>query len=1577
MELLRGKLLTLKDNNYDFVFSLAFIVIILVSSIVATPYIIRVSFAKSSLQDNSTLQDPPTIASISKQAQQLSKEAQEQKPISKPTTTPPPSTTTTPPNTTTKPTTTPPNTTTKPTTTPPPSTTTTPPPSTTTTPPPSTTTTPPPTTAATPSSSQNVKGPVKVAFVDSYWTDNAAPEAVVAGSSSTGTTTPIPPVVKQEVGPGEGPSTLVVVLINQGFSDITGITGSLKLPSGFEPIITPKRSSIPGADSQTALTSYDGIVSAGQTFTLYFAVNVSKDAQVGRQYLGDLKIGYFDVTEQNSKNSRSETTTVPFTLPGKVVLDAVSASASSFTSVQTLNLVPDTPNVVKLTIRNEGSATANGVVVTISGGGSTANTNSINVNAGNSSSGLAQQPSSSSTVNLGITTFNIGTIIAGRNATIDPIVYPSISAAGTVQNLNLGISYNDGYGNKKTSNQLIGLQIVPSSPQSGLSVSPSSFFSSSSSSTTAVAFPSSSSSDNNSNANIDPKQSPPLPSSNTFPSIIQITAGKIQDLKFTINNNNNDTTGSIPNSITDLAVSLVSQSNSVRILGPSSWNLQSINPQSAQELSTQIFASSSLIGDPVFFTVNLQYIQNGHQLKTASFNLGAIVVGDIKISVNDVGIRYIGDTPYLVGNLLNQGNTPALFTSIEMLNQGQIETQRQQQQSPSTSFSSPSSSAINKNFRTTLLPISSQYVGNLAENSPLSFRIPLKIVRVPTTAEEQSANNSSAQNTTTVRSTMASSSSATSPSITIDNNNNNNNTAPGIYPVSLKITYSDDLKNSHELVVNNTISFDFEQTQGEMPGQQQPTQQPIFTNGFIDSYWAANTAVNGGGTTGNSSATGPSASPPQQELGPGDGKATLAIVLSNTGFSDISGIVGYLTLPLGFSATSDSSTTNSNNQTNVNLNQQQMQLLQEPAIAGLNNVVKAGQTYTLYFKVNILKTATVGTHSASLRLNYFEVPELEPGKYSSETFTIPFTLSGKVILDAVPKITDLTPGISNEPKIEIENKGTADAHGVIVTVTGVSGNSITGGVSSSSNNNLNGVSNSSSNISPNGGEITTTSPSSIPTVNLGARTFDIGTIPVNGTTEITPVIYPSDSAGGTLQNLNLQLLYSDANGDTKSSSISVGFRVLPTPPETGLSVTPSNATTSSNTNSNNNPGISVAPSHTTFSNTNPSDNYHNVAASFFTPRLQRIYAANNNNNNNNDINNLNNTSLIFVAGKMEDMSFDITNNNDVPITNAVISISSQSNDLKIIGDSLWSLQSLNPHSKHTFSTKIYASTSLIGSPVSFIVTTQYISGAQSKIGSFNLGANVVGDIKVSVTDLAINYIAGTPNLVGNLLNQGNTVALFTTVQMINQPFSSSSGASGSGVIPSSVSNGTSSTSKYQNDHLSGSVAGRNITRTSSFASPPQYLGDLQADSPLPFSIPINVDNNTAPGIYPVSLKITYSDDLKNSHELVVNNTVTIKPEQRQQLNDRGQNLFGGREGILGIPFPIIIAIIAAIAIVAVIIIVRRLKSTAIKNLVVPQVEQERSNNRDEDIESLIDDDDRNSDKRNDDTSDTGEMKHGS
>ena len=179
------------------------------------------------------------------------------------------------------------------------------------------------------------------------------------------------------------------------------------------------------------------------------------------------------------------------------------------------------------------------------------------------------------------------------------------------------------------------------------------------------------------------------------------------------------------------------------------------------------------------------------------------------------------------------------------------------------------------------------------------------------------------------------------------------------------------------------------------------------------------------------------------------------------------------------------------------------------------------------------------------------------------------------------------------------------------------------------------------------------------------------------------------------------------------------------------------------------------------------------------------------------------------------MKFTVSNNNDFPLTNAVASIASESDDLKIVGDSLWSISSFAPHSRHEFITKIYASTSLIAAPVSFLVTLQYISGGQSKIGSFVLGGNVVGDIRVSVTDLAVNYVAGTPNLVGNLLNQGNTIGLYTTAQLVNQPFSTNP-------IPQHDNNQPHHQSGSQDQPRNSNPQSTGLSAPSFLLPPPQY-----------------------------------------------------------------------------------------------------------------------------------------------------------
>ena len=1292
-------------------------------------------------------------------------------------------------------------------------------------------------------SSEQSTGPVKFRFVDSFWTDHTALGGVVASTSSESISAqPLPPVIRQEVEPGQGEAVLAVVLRNLGFADATSISGSLDLPSGFRAVVTPEN-----VDSDTALASYNGIVNAGQTFTLYFRVQVTAETQVGKEYTGDLRIRYFKVDEQEEEDTRSTTLEIPFQLSGRVILStsAVMTSSSSSSTQGTGSGLPyivtinsGVANPLRIGIINNGSAIATGVVVNVlppgtvsssrtqsgvEGSGTIVNNNN---SAENAASVPSEQslPSSSSTptmVIVGSPTFNIGNIGAKERKEIAPIIFPADTAAGSLTTVNVEITYNDAYGNRRAQNQVLGIQVSPESPQSGLNVLPTSFASwdrvqgtlSPPLTPISIGAPldNNTSGDQSGLLNNTPNStsrnfSPPQGQS------IQIAAGSVQDLSFAIANNNDP--GVL---ISDVVVSLVSESSALRILGDSRWNLQNIRAGSQEELTTQVYASTSLIGSPVFFTVSMQYIRNGNELKTDSFQLGAIVLGNIKISANDLTISYIGDTPNLVGNLLNEGNSPAVFTKIEMLGSG-----------------------THGGLELLQPTVSSQFVGDLPVNSPLAFNIPLQIA--PRSIEQEA-------------------------------------TSEG-YPISLKITYSDELRNTHELIVNETISLEPVLARiGQQVGSSSP-QSTLLNNGFIDAYWVDSSIATSANSAGNFSSTAGAAAstlPSEREVGPGEGPSFLAVVLSNTAFSDITGIIGYLTLPEGFVASTTTPEPAAVNGTSSH------EISSQTSIASLSNVVRAGQTYTLYFKVNVLGTAHKGFNEALLTINYFKVPEPQPGTYRVQTVTVPFELPGRVIMDASSEIDDLVPGEANDVTLTIKNTGSADANSVVVNINAIGGSIIANAPEdtfSPSNDNASGNQIGADTRQP---EQQGQPPSSSAAVaSVGARTFSIGSIPANDSIDIATTVYPSSSAGGTLQNLDIEITYNDANGNRRSTPISIGFRVLPTPPEGGLSVAPSSTEKLAQDKIILASTITGSPGGST-----------------------EIDASSNGS-----------SEVTIIAGRAHDMNFNITNNNRNTITDIVVTLIPRTESLEILGDSRWTLEELGPQGKARFSTRVFASESLIGSPVSFEVRVQYISGDQIKSDSFSLGGNIIGEIKIGTNELSVRYIGDVPNLTGNLLNQGNTKALFTTIEMLRNP----------------------------------TDANQSLLMPLTYAA--QYLGDLEDNSPLPFSIPLATginqaeeSNNSngssgslAAGNYPVSLRITYNDELRNTHEVILNGTVSYSPpQQQQQAPNQGFLGFGSTNAAAGEStpsnsLPLLAIILALIGVAALVIIILRRRRSKKKKM---------------------------------------------
>lgn len=607
---------------------------------------------------------------------------------------------------------------------------------------------------------------------------------------------------------------------------------------------------------------------------------------------------------------------------------------------------------------------------------------------------------------------------------------------------------------------------------------------------------------------------------------------------------------------------------------------------------------------------------------------------------------------------------------------------------------------------------------------------------------------------------------------------------------------------------------------------------------FLEAYWTDNSR-----STSSSSTSSSNNNPIKKEVGPGEGASTLAVVLVNKGRSEITALTGYLTLPSsGFRAIEGENFVNSSNIT----------------VASHDAIVKPGEAFTLHFTIHVLDDVKVGAYSGNLKLVYSKV--LETGQISS-SIAVPFRITGKVILDAVSDTQNLIAGSPNDLRILIKNEGSADANGVIAAVTDVTDGATTTDVSNSRSNVGSNDDESTRNSSDSDDNATASKSTAVEettteegqeldseasTISLQTTTFNVGNIPAGGSVFVTPTVYPSYASGGTIQNLDLEISYNDAYGTKLTTDKSIGIVISPNPPESVLSISPVNTVTTSN--------------------------------------LGNIT------NFDNEDNRYGEDSILLKAGKIEEVTFSVSNNGDTMLEDVVLSLDSSLDSVKILGDSRWTFGSMNALSKQELSTRVFAAEDVIATPIEFTINAEYISGRQSKIDSLSIGAYVDGEINIKAYDFAINDIGGTPNLVGNLLNQGNTIALFTTVEMIN-----TGGVNTSTSLPSTTTN--------------------QLPRLLVNDFPPQqYLGDLSENSPLPFSIPLNIDKNPPGGAYPVGIRVTYSDTLRNTHEIILNGTVNYTPKTDSSTESGGFLGYGELSSIV-IPAVIILAIISILVII--------------------------------------------------------------
>ncbi|MGI0017840.1 MAG: COG1361 S-layer family protein [Nitrosotalea sp.] len=217
---------------------------------------------------------------------------------------------------------------------------------------------------------------------------------------------------------------------------------------------------------------------------------------------------------------------------------------------------------------------------------------------------------------------------------------------------------------------------------------------------------------------------------------------------------------------------------------------------------------------------------------------------------------------------------------------------------------------------------------------------------------------------------------------------------------------------------------------------------------------------------------------------------------------------------------------------------------------------------------------------------------------------------------------------------------------------------------------------------------------------------------------------------------------------------------------------------------------------------------------------------------------------LFTA-VMQNLTLGIENLSPSKISDISISITPNSNNLKILQDNKWFIQEIGPLEKTNLVIPVFADKSIEGQAVNYEVDTQYTKDGATVIEKQNFATYVRGVIDISLHDIGVTDIAGKKMIIGDVLNQGNVKAVFGQVT----------------VMP-----------------LDNSIIKKST----------QYIGDIDIDAPVPFNIPVNSD--TVPtGDQKVQVTLTWKDTLLQAHTITEIDTVSFGAPQVQSSNGSNFN----------------------------------------------------------------------------------------
>lgn len=214
--------------------------------------------------------------------------------------------------------------------------------------------------------------------------------------------------------------------------------------------------------------------------------------------------------------------------------------------------------------------------------------------------------------------------------------------------------------------------------------------------------------------------------------------------------------------------------------------------------------------------------------------------------------------------------------------------------------------------------------------------------------------------------------------------------------------------------------------------------------------------------------------------------------------------------------------------------------------------------------------------------------------------------------------------------------------------------------------------------------------------------------------------------------------------------------------------------------------------------------------------------------------------------KSNDVTIEITNTGTAPLANLKVilqntqtSVSATSNPITnvesvVFDQNEWDIGTIDAKSSKKFSFSVYVPENVRAETLHTPLQVSYFNAHGDKIeDTRTVDFYINGLIDARIYDIRVIELSEQQTIIGDIINEGNTNALFAFVTL--EP-----------------------------------LEGSNLKKTT------QFIDELETDSPVPFNIPAEFDGEPKYGDHKVKITVRYKDDLRQEHTVSETATVTLK-----------------------------------------------------------------------------------------------------